>query len=530
MQHSFRNKLSSSSTSNFDISFIRHVKYCCYPKDYTLQLRCFVLTTRPWDVDYKLSRLHYYSGAWVWQISLGSQHLKWFNLVSEHCQHAGHLQLQFYGIESRSDLKLYSSLLAMLESALPITDNFSSTTITAISLAPAIASCGNILKNHKLKFLNMSCPLNPNQTKSTTFVWNEKRTRLSNTAAITLPYYASLNASQLTRTELTCDLPNTIGSMESELGCSTQSSPLYTLKVDDPTVLVGTCDQLEPGLATDTNQTHSRLKLNPEMFSQRHRLRLTTRSSQSASYITHDKHTQSYFDEGSIEVPTSLVPRSVPQEVPTSCGTHRASEQGGSDLLAHARQVHVSALEASWQPQHIEVPKSRDLCISSVQCGSDHIAHDQKIQQASLRLCTQAMRTLDVSVASTQHKKAPGLRVHKDDNSWTLRLQELLSRGQPLSEEYGASHLSIRGPRAQENKRTELQGTDPFFSPPSGSLAPINKEFFNKTLSTTAASLHKTISPVLTSHTGTDRLMLLYRTELRKIHRQWPKLMALSEN
>ena len=138
----------------------------------------------------------------------------------------------------------------------PLADNSSSTAIAAISLAPANASCGNILKNHKLKFLNMSCGnilknQSNNRTKSSTFVWNEQRTSLINTAAITLPYYASLKTSQPTLTELTCDLPNTVGSIRS------------------------TCDQLELGLAIDTNQTHS--KANPG---------LTTCSSQSASLVT----------------------------------------------------------------------------------------------------------------------------------------------------------------------------------------------------------------------------------------------------
>jgi hypothetical protein len=242
----------------------------------------------------------------------------------------------------------------------------------------------------------MSCQSN-NRTKNSTFVWNEQRTCLINTAAITLSYYASLNTSQLTRTELTCDLPNTVGSIESNLGCSTQSSPFPTPKVDDSTVIVGTGDQLELGLATGTNQTHSKVNLGlttcssqsastlhmetcvqPELglatgTNQTHsklNLGLTTCSSQPDSFMTHNEHTQSHSLIGPMEVTTSLASRSGPQEVPTSCGPHLTSGQGGSDLLAHTQRGKSPAMESFSQLQ-------RDHRLFLAQRGSDHIVQEQ---------------------------------------------------------------------------------------------------------------------------------------------------------
>jgi hypothetical protein len=135
----------------------------------------------------------------------------------------------------------------------------------------------------------MSSPLKSNHAKSSSFVWNANRTRLINKSAITLPYYASLGASQLTPSELSCDLPIVNGSIHNERGCSTTHNSLSHLTMVDSglvhtqeavyAVNMGTCVQLELGLATGTNQTHSKLKPG-----------LTTCSSQPVPLMTHNKH------------------------------------------------------------------------------------------------------------------------------------------------------------------------------------------------------------------------------------------------
>ena len=212
----------------------------------------------------------------------------------------------------------------------------------------------------------MSSPLKANHAKSSSFVWNDTRTRLINTAAITLPYYATSSPSQLPCSR-SLEVPNLKDDIEIERGCSlAQSSPSLILKADASPVnmSVTPCIQLATGLGTDTTQTPSRLKLKPELSSQQPRLGLTTRSSQSVSN-THNQQTYA-FDDGSLEVPTFSVSQLVPQGVPTFCGNLHTIEQGGSDLLAHAQQDHAAALESGSQAaKHsqfdVEAKRSRPL-------------------------------------------------------------------------------------------------------------------------------------------------------------------------
>ena len=152
-------------------------------------------------------------------------------------------------------------------------------------------------------------------------------TSLINVAAITPAYYATPRPSQLPCSE-SHEVPNLKDDVEMERCCSlAQSSPSLTIKADvsSVSVSVGTCVQLVTGLATDTTQTLSRLKLKPELSSQHPRLGLTTRSSQSVLNTTHNQHTYS-FDDGSIEVPTSSVcgPSRQPRFAATSKGTWKS--------------------------------------------------------------------------------------------------------------------------------------------------------------------------------------------------------------